>query len=141
MNFQATTVGLGPYAPAVKWRTETPEGPYERIWVHPSRKFDREDDAAVFAEKILTQIGDAANEALTSEDFAPTTQKKDTWLCVTAKLYLFGDMATPVHTTSRDYTCDAAIGEAAGECVEVAQRQIGDGKDAIVVLTFSGDGD
>lgn len=56
----ATTSGTGPFYPAVKWNDKT--------WIC-QRRFDDEDKAAEFAKKVITQIGDAINEALTDEDF------------------------------------------------------------------------
>ena len=66
MQLRATTIGAGPYRPAIKW---TGEDGAERTWAHPSRTFDKEDDAAEFASKVMTQVGDGVNEALTCEGF------------------------------------------------------------------------
>lgn len=59
----ATTTGLGPFRPAIRWN--------DNVWQHPSRSFDKEDDAIEYANKIMVQVGDAINDALKSEDFAP----------------------------------------------------------------------
>lgn len=62
----ATTVGTGPFKPAVRWN--------KRVWAHPTREFEHEDNALDFAKRVVTQVGDAINGALSSEDFQPTEE-------------------------------------------------------------------
>jgi len=61
----ATTVGQGPFQPAISWQG--------RLWVMPT-EYASEDNAVIPAQQVLEQMLARATEALTAGGFVPTRQ-------------------------------------------------------------------